>query len=412
MPTWNDILSEIQQAGSTHDLVRRRYLKKLATKTKRNVIIYYSGWLQKSDLYRQQTWEFTLNDADKNGLMATIYEMPRDKGLDLVLHPPGGDMAATESLIDYLRQMFGGDIRAIVPQIAMSGGTMIALACKQIIMGKHSNLGPIDPQFSGIAAHAVKEEFERAVREVQIAPHTAAIWQVVLSKYGPSLISESTKAIKWADDMTKEWLITGMFKNDTDAVAKADRVVRELGDHAITMSHARHISLKAAQNLGLDVVPLEDDQALQDSVLSVHHAAILTMRMTPAVKLIENDRGVAFVQQIQQCLSVLASGDCICYPKQPCPKNAMTTSYTLIWASPKRWSDSRASIPTRCTPTYARQKSENRRAAKSTNRPATLLVKTWSDYATDGNRTTVELRRPGSRRQCPRTCWSLPSRTR
>jgi ATP-dependent protease ClpP protease subunit len=302
MPTWNDILAETNRAGSTHDLVRRRYLKKLAANTKRNTIIYYSGWLQKSDLYRQQTWEFTLNDADKNGLMATIHEMPRAKGLDLVLHTPGGDMAATESLVDYLRQMFGKNIRAIVPQIAMSGGTMIALACREIIMGKHSNLGPIDPQFSGIPAHAIKEDFERAVREVQAAPHTAPIWQIILSKYGPALIGESAKAIKWADEMTKEWLTTGMFDGEVDAQQKADRVIGELGDHAITMSHARHISLKAAQNLGLKVVALEDDQALQDAVLSVHHAAILTMNMTPAIKLIENDRGVAFIQQMQQML--------------------------------------------------------------------------------------------------------------
>jgi ClpP class serine protease len=199
MPTWNDILSEITRAGSTHDMVRRQYLKKLAAKTKRNLIIYYSGWLQKSELFRQNAWEFMLNDADKNGLMATIYEMDRRKGLDLFLHTPGGDMAATESLIDYLRQMFGSDIRAIIPQIAMSGGTMIALACKEIVMGKHSNLGPIDPQYSGVPAHAIKEEFERALKEVQTSPHTAPIWQVILSKYGPAQITESVKAINWAD---------------------------------------------------------------------------------------------------------------------------------------------------------------------------------------------------------------------
>ena len=167
---WNDILTEITRAGSTHDLVCRRYLKKLAAKTKRNIIIYYSGWLQKSNLYRTQPWDFMLNYADKNGLMSTIHEMDRDKGLDLILHTPGGDMAATESLVDYLRQMFGKNIRAIIPQIAMSGGTMIALACKEIILGKHSNLGPIDPQHYGVPAHAIKEEFERALKEVQASP--------------------------------------------------------------------------------------------------------------------------------------------------------------------------------------------------------------------------------------------------
>jgi ClpP class serine protease len=300
MPTWNDILDEITRSGSTHDSVRRRYLKKLAAKTKRNVIIYYSGWLQKVGLYRTNAWDFMLNDADKNGLMATIYEMDRSKGLDIVLHTPGGDMAATESLVDYLRQMFDKDIRAIVPQIAMSGGTMIALACKEIIMGKHSNLGPIDPQFGGVPAHAIKEEFERAVKEVQAAPHTAPVWQVILSKYGASQISESLKVIAWADQMVREWLKTGMFDGDATADAKADKVVQELGDHAITKSHARHISLKAAQNLGLNVTALEADQALQDAVLSVHHSAILTLNMTPAIKIIENDRGVAFINTMQQ----------------------------------------------------------------------------------------------------------------
>ena len=60
-------------------------------------------------------------------MMATIHKMDRKKGLDLILHTPGGDMAATKSLVDYLRIMFEGNVRAIVPQIAMSGGTMIAL---------------------------------------------------------------------------------------------------------------------------------------------------------------------------------------------------------------------------------------------------------------------------------------------
>ena len=70
----------------------------------------------------------------------------------------------------------------------------------------------------------------------------------------------------------------------------------------LTKSHARHISLAAAQALGLNVTPLEKDQVLQDNVLSVHHAAILTLNMTPAVKIIENDKGTAFIQTAMQML--------------------------------------------------------------------------------------------------------------
>lgn len=114
MPSWRVILDEIQAAGSPYDVTRRKYLAELHHLTGRNVIAYYSGWLQKGGL--PGPLGFGINDGDKNGFMAVIYQLDRTKGLDLLLHTPGGDSAATESLVDYLRQMFGTDIRAVVPQ--------------------------------------------------------------------------------------------------------------------------------------------------------------------------------------------------------------------------------------------------------------------------------------------------------
>ena len=78
-------------------------------------------------------------------MVSQIEKKNRKNGLDLILHTPGGDIAATESLVYYLKQIFGRNIRVFVPQMAMSAGTMIALASKEIIMGKESSLGPIDP---------------------------------------------------------------------------------------------------------------------------------------------------------------------------------------------------------------------------------------------------------------------------
>ena len=172
MPNWNQVLSEIEESKkSGHfsiDIIRRKYLRELFNKTGRNVIAYYSGWLQKPDVRG-----VLINDDDKNALMAAIHGLERKSGLDLILHTPGGEVAATESLVDYLRTMFGANIRVIVPQIAMSAGTMIACACKEIVMGKPSNLGPIDPQFNGIPAHGVIEEFKRAKEEIKADPHNS-----------------------------------------------------------------------------------------------------------------------------------------------------------------------------------------------------------------------------------------------
>ena len=164
MPAWNEILNETKEAGSIHDVIRRRYLKSLFRRTKRNTILYYSGWLQKPNLMKEPAINLGISDADKNGFMSVIHKLDRTKGLDLILHTPGGDMAATESLVDYLHSMFGNNIRAIIPQLAMSGGTIMALACNKIIMGKESSIGPIDPQFGTMAASGLLEEFEREWR--------------------------------------------------------------------------------------------------------------------------------------------------------------------------------------------------------------------------------------------------------
>jgi ClpP class serine protease len=53
--------------------------------------------------------------------MAAFAGLDFNKGLDLVLHTPGGDVAATESIIEYIHSKFGRDVRVIVPQISMPG---------------------------------------------------------------------------------------------------------------------------------------------------------------------------------------------------------------------------------------------------------------------------------------------------
>lgn len=295
MPNWKGILDEITASGSTHDIIRRKYLDKLHKVTNRNIIIYYSGWLQKLGVAGSE-----INDNDKNGFMNAIYKLDPSQGLDLLLHTPGGESAATESLVDYLHSIFGYDIRAIIPQIALSGGTMIACACKEVIMGEHSSLGPIDPQLSGLPAHGVVEEFERARKEIKNDTSNIPLWQPIIAKYIPTFIGECQKAIDWSYEMVTEWLVNGMFSGDENPEDKAGVVLKELADHALTKSHSRHISLEKAQQIGLKVKPLEDKPDLQEAVLSVHHTCIHTLSATPAHKIIENHKGQAFIQMAQQ----------------------------------------------------------------------------------------------------------------
>lgn len=313
MPNWNELLQQLQQAGSAHDVIRRHYLNRLSAHTGRNTIVYYSAWLQKPNIYEQQYEPFTVNDNDMNGFMATIHNLDKSLGLDLLLHTPGGDLAATEALVGYLRAIFGTDMRAIVPQLAMSAGTMIACACKEIWMGEHSSLGPIDPQLGGIPAHGIVEEFKKAAEEIKADQAKIPVWQPIIGKYTPTLIGEAQNAIKLAEEMVRKWLVSGMFAGATKPgpTARANKVLRDLASHSKTLTHSRHIGFHEADAIGLNVKQLEADDDLQDAVLTVHHLCIQTLADTAVMKLIENQNAVTWAQAV--AIQVMAA------PVQPQP---------------------------------------------------------------------------------------------
>lgn len=308
MPNWGQVLNEIAEfsnkrgteARSATDIVRRSYLGKLYELTNRNVIAYYSGWLQKPSIEGSE-----INDDDKNGFMMAIHGMDCTKGLDLILHTPGGGIAATESIIDYLHRKFGLNIRVIVPQIAMSAGTMIACSGSEVIMGKQSNLGPIDPQLRGIPAHGVIEEFKRAHEEIKDDPSKLAVWQFVLQKYHPTFLTECENAVALSEEFVLKNLQNVMFKKQKNAKEKSKRIVKYLSAYKDRKTHGRHVTIDECKIIGINVTDLEDDQTLQDLVLTIHHCYMHALANTPAFKIIENHSGAAMVRlqalmQVQQ----------------------------------------------------------------------------------------------------------------
>ncbi len=298
MPNWNEVFNEIQslqvQGANAQTVVRKKYLAALHDHTKRNIIAYYSGWLSKGSVFLSD-----INDEDKNGFMTTIHKLDRTKGLDLILHTPGGGIAATQSIVTYLQKMFGNDIRAFVPQISMSAGTIIACCCKEIWMGKQSNLGPIDPQLAGIPAHGVVQEFKRAVREIKKDPAKVALWQRIIGQYRPTFLGQCENAIRWSNAFVEEQLRDGMFAGRSDRKTRAKKVTKALSNYPVNKSHDRHFDIDACKKMGLTIKELESDPTLQDLVLTVHHCYMNFLMNTTAYKIVENQDGIALIKNMQ-----------------------------------------------------------------------------------------------------------------
>ncbi len=91
---------------------------------------------------------------DAEDVIQVIRDTDPDMPIDIILHTPGGLAIATLQIAAALRR-HKGPVTAFVPYIAMSGGTLIALAADSIVMAPHAMLGPIDPQVGGFPAASV-----------------------------------------------------------------------------------------------------------------------------------------------------------------------------------------------------------------------------------------------------------------
>jgi len=79
-------------------------------------------------------------------VLAVMERLPEDR-VTLVLHTSGGCVTACVLIANALQQF--KDSTAIVPYMAISGGTLIALSATRLEMGGRASLSAVDPQIMG-----------------------------------------------------------------------------------------------------------------------------------------------------------------------------------------------------------------------------------------------------------------------
>lgn len=333
MPTWGKQLRELEDlkkaaaanpprpgTPSPHDLLRRKYLKKLSDYTGRATVFYGTCWLENKPVPNGEALSLTL--GDQQGFMEAMSNIT-ERELDLILTSPGGSPEAAEAIMGYLRSRFD-HIRAVVPVAAMSAATMMSLACDEILMGTHSQLGPIDPQFTlmtpegprSAPGQAILDQFEMAKAECQ-DPRNIGAWLPLLRSLLPGLIAQCIHSRERAESFVAEQLGAHMLKGDHE---KAETVAAWFADFSRFKSHGRPVTIGDVQQQGLKVTRLEDDQKLQDLVLSVHHAARHTFNDTGTTKLIENHHGRAYLEMLTEVMAPV-----VMQPQPPVPQQPRVT---------------------------------------------------------------------------------------
>ncbi|MGA9363622.1 MAG: serine protease [Bacteroidota bacterium] len=268
--------------------------------------------------------------SDKDGFVEVTRDLPSGP-LDVILHSPGGSLEATEAIVSILRHKFN-HVRFIVPNIAKSAATMLALSGDEIILASSAELGPIDPQFNfprgdgaiiPSPAQAIIDQFEGAEQELSKNPSKLPAWIPILPMYGPSLYQDCKNALKLSKEVVRSWLTKYMYKDlpKKSRVNRARKVVNYFANHKHFKSHGRKIGIaEIEKHLGnlLKLRKLDDDVVLYNRVMGLYFALLHLFQRTSSLKILWNNLGKKFVRHVQVRVVQIPGQS----PIQPAPQSS------------------------------------------------------------------------------------------
>jgi ClpP class serine protease len=175
-------------------------------------------------------------------IIAAIKDTPDDMPIDLVLHTPGGLVLAAMQIARAV-EAHKAKVTVYVPVYAMSGGTLIALAANEIVLGEFSMLGPIDPQIAGFpAASIVKARDSKPIGNVFDLT-------LVLADMGE-------KALAQVKQGAVELLTPRMDQAAAEALADKLAGGHWTHDYALTATEARELGLPVKVGMPQEVLAL------------------------------------------------------------------------------------------------------------------------------------------------------------
>jgi ClpP class serine protease len=179
---------------------------------------------------------------DAQTIIAAIKETPPNVPIDLVLHTPGGIVLAAMQIARAV-EAHPAKVTVYVPIYAMSGGTLIALAADEIVLGEFSVLGPIDPQILGLpAASIVRARDSKPVEQV---------FDLTLV-----LADVSEKALAQVKRGAVELLTPRMEQAAAQALAEKLAGGHWTHDYALTATEAAEIGLPVKVGMPLEIMNL------------------------------------------------------------------------------------------------------------------------------------------------------------
>ena len=193
--------------------------------------------------------------------------------LVVILNTAGGSAETVEKMVRIMRFHYG-EVYFVVPDFAMSAGTIFCMSGDKIFMDYSSSLGPIDPQvWNGkewVPALGYLDKVEELLEKARRNELTDAEF-LILQGQDLATLSRYEQQRNLTVTLLKQWLVQFKFKDwkthQTDPTKKgkpvteaekqgrAEEIAKVLGDHRRWHSHGRMIgpeTLRSALRLVIE----------------------------------------------------------------------------------------------------------------------------------------------------------------
>jgi len=207
--------------------------------------------------------------------------------LVILLNSPGGSAETAEKMVGMIRYHYE-EVYFVVPDYALSAGTIFCMSGDKIFMDYSSSLSPIDPQvYNGtkyVPALGYLDKVSEMIEKSKKGELTQAEYLIL-----QSLDLAELRLYEQARDLTisllKEWLVKYKFKNwivhrtnpekkgqpvtQEGKEARAEEIAKLLGDNKIWHSHGRFIGINTIQNvLKLEIEDYSQNKELRSLLRS------------------------------------------------------------------------------------------------------------------------------------------------
>jgi membrane-bound ClpP family serine protease len=226
-------------------------------------------------------------DGTEGSFLQVVEQLNEPKMHDtlyIILTTNGGSATAVERHVNIVRKHYS-EVYFIIPDMALSAGTIFCMSGNGIYMDYYSVLGPIDPQIQNregkwIPALGYLDKINELIQKAQNNTLTQAEF-IILKDFDLAELRAYEQAKELTIDLLKKWLVEYKFKTWThhktgaevthaEKVQRAAEIADKLSNNNIWKSHSRPLSIEVLEELKLKINDFGKEECLRNLLRPYH----------------------------------------------------------------------------------------------------------------------------------------------